>query len=268
MIDANANPPAAAASPNFVTGVGTILFNMAVKPSNGLLYVSNLEARNFERFEALFESPPGSGTFRGVRGHIGREPDHGHQQHRGDAAPPELARQLQRRDRAAVGDRSEPRVPARHGLLARQQLALRGRLRLGQESRCSTPADLEDGDASITNDPVRTWAAARAASRSTIANDRLYVMNRFDQQIAIVQNATNAATAFALERRSTSATTPSAGVAKNGRRFLYDASTTSGHGDAACASCHIFGDFDSLAWDLGDPFGDVARQPEPLPRSA
>ena len=36
-----------------------------------------------------------------------------------------------------------------------------------------------------------------------------------------------------------------------GRRFLYDASFSSAHGDSACASCHVFGDFDSLAWDLG-----------------
>ena len=41
----------------------------------------------------------------------------------------------------------------------------------------------------------------------------------------------------------------------NGRPFLYDTSLTSSHGDSACASCHIFGDFDSLAWDLGDPDG-------------
>jgi len=40
-----------------------------------------------------------------------------------------------------------------------------------------------------------------------------------------------------------------------GRRFLYDASFTSSHGDSACASCHIFGDFDSLAWDLGNRTG-------------
>ena len=53
-------------------------------------------------------------------------------------------------------------------------------------------------------------------------------------------------------------------VVRNGRRFLYDAHGTSGHGDSACASCHIFGDFDSLAWDLGDPFGAVVANPNPF----
>ena len=50
-----------------------------------------------------------------------------------------------------------------------------------------------------------------------------------------------------------------------GRRFLYDARSPSSHGDSACASCHIFGDFDSLAWDLGNPDDVVEQQPEPVP---
>src|SRR5262249_55018752 len=42
--------------------------------------------------------------------------------------------------------------------------------------------------------------------------------------------------------------------------FLYDA-RLSGHGDSACASCHVFGDFDGLAWDLGDPYGPILPNP-------
>src|SRR4029077_19814591 len=49
----------------------------------------------------------------------------------------------------------------------------------------------------------------------------------------------------------------------NGRRFLYDARLTSSNGEASCSSCHIFGDFDSLAWDLGNP--DDVVTPNPLP---
>src|SRR5437870_1719130 len=50
----------------------------------------------------------------------------------------------------------------------------------------------------------------------------------------------------------------------NGRRFNYDAKFSSSHGDSACASCHIFSDFDSLAWDLGDPDGDLLTNPGPF----
>src|SRR5207253_393344 len=49
-----------------------------------------------------------------------------------------------------------------------------------------------------------------------------------------------------------------------GRPFLYDARLTSAHGDSACFSCHIFGDFDSLAWDLGDPDDIVTPIPGPF----
>ena len=42
-----------------------------------------------------------------------------------------------------------------------------------------------------------------------------------------------------------------------GRKFLYDATLTSGNGNDSCASCHLFGDGDALAWDLGEPDGTV-----------
>ena len=47
-IDANANPPVEAAS---FSGVGTVLFNMAVNPVSGKVYVANTEAINEVRFE-------------------------------------------------------------------------------------------------------------------------------------------------------------------------------------------------------------------------
>lgn len=44
-----------------------------------------------------------------------------------------------------------------------------------------------------------------------------------------------------------------------GRRWLSDASLTSGNGTQSCAGCHLDGHTDRLAWDLGDPRG--ALQP-------
>ena len=48
----------------YYQGVGTVLYNMAVNPRSGKVYVSNTEARNNFRFE-------GPGVFAGhsVRGH-------------------------------------------------------------------------------------------------------------------------------------------------------------------------------------------------------
>ena len=49
---------------------------------------------------------------------------------------------------------------------------------------------------------------------------------------------------------------PTPEAVKRGRGFLYDA-RLSGNGTSSCASCHIDGDRDGLAWDLGDPGGDM-----------
>ena len=40
--------------------------------------------------------------------------------------------------------------------------------------------------------------------------------------------------------------------------------TTSSNGEASCASCHIFGDMDDLAWDLGNPDDAVKTNPIPI----
>ena len=46
-----------------------------------------------------------------------------------------------------------------------------------------------------------------------------------------------------------------------GRALLYDARETSANGTSACSSCHIFGDMDQLAWDLGNPDGLLQENP-------
>src|SRR5262249_42375054 len=55
---------------------------------------------------------------------------------------------------------------------------------------------------------------------------------------------------------------PSSVVA--GRPFLYDAANTSSNGEASCSSCHIFGDMDDLAWNLGNPDDAVKHNPIPI----
>ncbi len=56
-IDATSNPPAPLPSPSGVkpgqpfAGVGTVLFNMAVNPLSGKVYVTNGDANNLTRFE-------------------------------------------------------------------------------------------------------------------------------------------------------------------------------------------------------------------------
>ena len=49
---------------------------------------------------------------------------------------------------------------------------------------------------------------------------------------------------------------PTPTAIKSGRGFLYDAKL-SGNGTGACGSCHVDGDMDLMAWDLGDPGGSM-----------
>ena len=51
-------------------------------------------------------------------------------------------------------------------------------------------------------------------------------------------------------------TDPTPDYIREGRGYLYDAKL-SDDGTVSCASCHIDGDRDGLAWDLGDPGGEL-----------
>jgi len=80
---------------------------------------------------------------------------------------------------------------------------------------------------------------------------RLFVLDRFEAAISTVDLATRAE----IARLPFFDPTPAA--VKAGRPFLYDTHRTSGLGQASCASCHVDGRSDRLAWDLGDPQGAV-----------
>jgi len=83
------------------------------------------------------------------------------------------------------------------------------------------------------------------------ASDRLYVMNKFEAAISVVDLDTEVAQE--IERVPFFDPTPA--DITEGRPFLYDTHLTSGLGQASCASCHVDGRWDALSWDLGDPSG-------------
>jgi len=91
------------------------------------------------------------------------------------------------------------------------------------------------------------------------ARGRLYVVGRFHNQIQTFSTANFSS----LDVRGIGFD-PTPDPIVNGRRVFYGGFTSS-HGEQACASCHIFGDTDKLAWDLGDPFGAFISPPNPNP---
>src|SRR6185436_13265585 len=90
------------------------------------------------------------------------------------------------------------------------------------------------------------------------AHGRMYVLTRFDNAISVIRTATRQEIAHVAMYN------PEPASVTAGRRFLYDARLSSSNGEAACGSCHVFGDFDSLAWDLGNPDAAVLTDPGPF----
>lgn len=84
--------------------------------------------------------------------------------------------------------------------------------------------------------------------------NRLYVLNKFDATVSVVDTTT-------LGAESVTQTIPyydpTPGYINTGRVHFYDTHQNSGLGQIACASCHIDGRNDQLAWDLGNPQGAV-----------
>ncbi|HYC24164.1 MAG TPA: hypothetical protein VEI94_15760 [Candidatus Bathyarchaeia archaeon] len=262
VIGANTDPPTVTApDANGLQGfqhVGTVLFNMAVNPANQHLYVSNLESRNQVRFEPFINAN------QGVRGHIAES--------RITIINPSGPTVSPHHLNAHVNFGCEP--PGCTPDASEIPLSLAFPLGMVFNSTGSALYVAAFGSGKVAKlDPTALDASPGSVSAVRIAvgggptglaldetRSQLYVLNRFDETISIVNTTSNTVVGTATPLKFD----PEPPAVKNGRHFLYNA-TFSAHGETACASCHIFGDFDSLAWDLGDPFGAVTPEFGPLP---
>ncbi|MCA9512742.1 MAG: hypothetical protein KC560_18680 [Myxococcales bacterium] len=257
-IDANATPPVATAS---WAGVGTVLFAMVENPVTGDVYVANTEARNEVRFEgagvhasgASGKSTPGEPA--SVRGHL-------HESRitvlsGANVLPRHLNKHI---DYAAVpvpagvedASLATPTALAVTPDGATLYVAAFGSSAIGVFDTAALAADTFVPDAAS-----HIAVAGGGPSGLLLAGDDLYVTTRFDDAVARIDRTTG----VELERVALHSPEPAHVVA--GRPFLYDARIGSSNGEASCASCHLFGDMDDLAWDLGDPDGDVVANANP-----
>ncbi|MGE6761787.1 YncE family protein [Corallococcus interemptor] len=232
----------------FYTGVGTTVFNLATNPKTGAVYATNSDANNLTRFE-------GPGAFGGstVQGNIAKM-----------------------RITVIKGTTVSPRHLNKH--LDYSKLAgSPGFDSTAKNHSLSTPTEM-----AVSSDGTKLYVAAfssskvgvfdtaaleadtfnpRTASANYIpvtgggpsglvldeARNRLYVMTRFDNAVKVIDLATKSQLASAALYN------PEPDSVVQGRPFLYDANFSSANGEASCASCHVFGDKDELAWDLGNP---------------
>ena len=239
-------------------GAGTVLYNMVVNPVTGKLYVSNHESPNDVRFE-------GPGDFGGstVQGNLSQTRLTVIDPVTGNVAPKHLNQHI---NYAKLHTENDPQTHADIAAMRPHTLAIPlqivtnstgdtvylaafGSSKIG----VFTAAEIEDANFSNNFDPSTAsgnyidTAGGPSGLALDEANGKLYVMQRFDHSIAEIDLNSGATLATHLLSDAEPA------LIKNGRPFLYDSQLSSGNGESSCASCHVFGDLDHLAWNLGDP---------------
>ncbi|MBL9078301.1 MAG: beta-propeller fold lactonase family protein [Planctomycetes bacterium] len=233
-------------------GVGTTNTAIAVHPATGELWVANTEARNLVRFEPNLRGH--AIDSRVTRITTGPVPV---------VTPFDLNSGLdysQLPNPAALATAlAEPFGLALDAAAGRLYVAAHGTDRIGVlDLAGNVLARIEAGSTpGATVDP-RQKRGPRALALHPTAN-LLYVLNRLSDTLLVVDRTTHA-----VVRELPIATwDPLPAVVRQGRKFLYDAKL-SGNGTMSCAACHVDGDTDGLAWDLGDPAG-VLEPPPPQP---
>ena len=225
------------------TTVGTILFNLAQHPQTGDLWVTNTEARNLVRFEPV------------LRGHV--------VDNRITVVHPE------QNDAPVVLDLNEgldysvlPNQVALQTAMAQPTdvifnqsgsqafVTSYGTDRVGILDRSGKiQSYIEVGDSAGAMVNTRFKRGPRALALHP-AEQNLYVLNRLSNSISVLD----------LQRgtqiQEVEMQDPTPQEVREGRGYLFDAKL-SGNGTVSCASCHIDGDRDGLAWELGDPGGEL-----------
>ena len=244
--------------------VGTTLFNMVTNPVNGNVYVSNTESENLTRFEG-----PGVVGGSTVQGNLA--------QSRitviagGVVKPRHLNRHIDYSVRPAppfVKDASlatpVEMVISPDG--AKLYVAAFGSSKIGVFDTADLDDDTLWDDAGTEFDPVAASlgyidvsGGGPAGLVLNTAKNRLYVLTRFDTSIVTIDTTTS--TEIASQPL---ALNPEPASVVDGRFMLYDAVRTSSNGEASCSSCHVFGDLDQLAWDLGNPDDVVTTNSIPI----
>jgi YVTN family beta-propeller protein len=245
---------AALAVRSYISGTGTINLGIAVQPKTGDLWVANTEALNLTRFE-----PNLKGHF--VENRITRV----------QLASRTVTPYLLNPDCAVTPGQfciDYSTLPNPHNLAvalaqpagvvfdpagASMYVAAFGTDRIAVVDTNGTVLsfiELAPASAAGSNvDPRNKRGPRGLAIRAD--GQTLYVLNRISNTITVV----NGVSKSVFDEIPVGADRTPAAV-RNGRGFLYDAKL-SGTGNASCAACHVDGDTDHLAWDLGDPGGNL-----------
>jgi DNA-binding beta-propeller fold protein YncE len=237
--------------------LGTTLFDVSVNPANGRIYVPNTEARNNVRFELAAPGPATTPTF-GVRGHPVDNRVTIVDPSAGNAVTiVGLNAHIDRTSNPASNQTERNASISQPGMMAWRANGSAGYLtgigtrKLFRVSGSCLSAPCIFGPSRATPAAVEVGEGPTGVALLE-SKGRLYVLDRFTNSVAIVDEPS------LTKLGEIALHDPGPDTIRQGRRFLYDAILGSGHGDAACSSCHISGDKDGLSWDLGDPTGTLA----------
>ncbi|MBS0659430.1 MAG: beta-propeller fold lactonase family protein [Verrucomicrobia bacterium] len=252
--------PGTATVTRYFPRLGTIHFALAVRPGSAEVWTAHTEARNLVRFEPT------------LRGHAVD-----HRLARVDLASgaagfidlnPGLDYSLLPNPAARATALAQPTALAFEPDGAHVWVASFGTDRVARV-RAADGAIVQRIETGPTSGGVARPAEKRGPRGLVYhaANGRLYVANRLSNTLTVVAPAGGAV----LGERAIGTADPTPAAVRAGRGFLYDA-LLSGNGTQSCAVCHIDGHRDDLAWDLGDPGGEmqqVSSQPvgSPFPLS-
>ena len=228
-----------------VSGVGTTLFNMAVHPNTGKVYVSNTDAINHIRFEG-----PGVGSST-VRGRVAESRISVVDVKAGTVDPvhlnPHINFNAAQGQATAAAEKakslSQPMamVFSASGDTLFTALYGSGKVAALSASTLSKAAFVPNAADHI---PVPAGPAGLALNA---AGTRLYVYSRIAHSLSVIDPVAKTSLS------SVSLFTPEPSRVVSGRQLMYDATATSSNGTSACSSCHVFSDLDHLSWDLGNP---------------
>lgn len=238
----------------YFRAVGTTNTGIAVHPTTGDLWVTNTDARNLVRFEPSLRGH--AIDSRVTRITTGPSPV---------VTPFDLNPGVDYRvlpnPSALATALSEPFGVAVDGTNNLVYVAAHGSDRVGVlDQNGAVVARIEIGVTPGTIVDTRRKRGPRGLALHP-TRPRLYVLNDLSATLSVVDTTSRA---VLLERPIASWDAMPQAV-REGRKFLYDAKL-SGNGTMSCASCHIDGDVDGLAWDLGDRGGSLQNAPvQPFP---
>jgi YVTN family beta-propeller protein len=235
----------------YFSGVGTINLGLAVSPVTGDLYVANTDALNLVRFEP------------NLRGHFIDSRITRVSIASGVVTPFDLNPNInysQLPNPVALSTAlSQPAGTVFDPSGNFMWLAAFGTDRVAKVDNSGNVLQrIEIGDTpGAKSDPTHKRGPRGLALNASAQT--LYVLNRISNSLSVVNTASGTVT----KEIAVGSYDPTPSDIKAGRGFLYDAKL-SGNGTGACASCHVDGDMDHLAWDLGDPDGNMTSAKDPV----